>query len=51
MKRVPILIPFLILVSCIFIGLLVFTYVEAKKAHPQMINVGRAATPTLQGLA
>jgi hypothetical protein len=42
MKRVPILIPFLALVACIFIGILVFSYVEAKKANPQMIKVEQA---------
>ena len=41
MKRkqsVPILIPFLILVSMLFIGILIFAYVETKKANPQMIR-------------
>jgi hypothetical protein len=50
MKRVPILIPFLALVACIFIGILVFSYVEAKKANPQMIKVeqaSRLATPAI----
>ena len=37
---VPPLIPFLVMVSVIFIGILVFAYVEAKKANPQMIEVG-----------
>lgn len=39
MRKVPILIPFLALVSLIFIGILIFTYVETKKANPQMIRV------------
>jgi hypothetical protein len=38
MKRVPVLIPFLIAVSALFIGILIFTYVEVKKAHPQMLD-------------
>ena len=43
MKRpIPALIPFLILVSAIFIGILIFAYVETKKANPQMI-VGQDA--------
>ena len=43
MKRpVPALIPVLILVSALFIAILVFAYVETKKANPQMIEVGQA---------
>ncbi len=38
MKRVPPLIPFLVLVSAIFIGILVFAYVETKRASPQMLD-------------
>ena len=38
-KRVPVLIPFLVFVSMLFIGILIFTYVESKKANPQMIKV------------
>jgi hypothetical protein len=44
MKRkqsVPVLIPFLILVSTLFIGILIFAYVETKKANPQMIKQSR----------
>jgi hypothetical protein len=41
MKRIPVLIPFLVVVSIIFIGILIFAYVETKKANPQMIEVGR----------
>jgi hypothetical protein len=40
MKRIPVLIPFLVLVSALFIGILIFAYVEAKRANPQMIQVG-----------
>ena len=39
-QRIPVLIPFLILVSMLFIGILIFAYVETKKANPQMIEVG-----------
>ena len=39
-QRVPVLIPFLILVSMLFIGILIFAYVETKKANPKMIEVG-----------
>jgi len=42
-QSVPVLIPFLILVSAIFIGILIFTYVETKKANPKMIQVGQAS--------
>jgi hypothetical protein len=42
-KSVPVLIPFLILVSMLFIGILIFAYVETKKANPQMIEVGLLA--------
>ena len=38
-KPIPALIPFLIFASALFIGILVFTYVEAKKANPQMISM------------
>jgi hypothetical protein len=41
-QSVPVLIPFLILVSMLFIGILIFAYVETKKANPKMIEVGRA---------
>lgn len=39
-QRVPILIPFLVFVSMLFIGILVFAYVETKQANPQMIQAG-----------
>jgi hypothetical protein len=38
-RRIPPLIPFLIFVSVLFLGILVFTYVESKKANPQMISM------------
>jgi hypothetical protein len=38
MKRVPVLIPFLALISAIFIGILIFAYVETKKANPEMLD-------------
>lgn len=44
-KGVPPLIPFLIFVSAVFIGILIYTYVETKKANPQMIEVGQALSP------
>jgi len=40
-KSVPVLIPFLIAVSILFIGILIFAYVETKKANPKMIEVGQ----------
>lgn len=42
MKRIPVLIPVLAFVACLFLGLLVYTYVEAKKANPQMIQMSGA---------
>ena len=39
-KRIPVLIPFLVFVSMLFIGILIFTYVESKSANPQMIEAG-----------
>lgn len=38
MKRVPALIPFLALMSAIFIGILIYAYVETRKANPQMLD-------------
>ena len=43
-RGVPVLIPFLVLVSAIFIGILIFAYVETKKANPQMIEVGQSGS-------
>jgi len=45
-KGVAPLIPVLALVAAIFIGILIFAYVETKKINPQTIEVGRA-NPTL----
>ena len=48
MKRkqsVPVLIPFLILISMLFIGILIFAYVETKRANPKMIEVGVLLLP------
>ena len=44
-KSVPVLIPFLILVSVVFIGILIYAYVETKKANPKMIEVGQTREP------
>ena len=44
-KSVPVLIPFLILVSVLFIGILIFAYVETRKANPKMIEVGQTQQP------
>ncbi len=38
MKRVPTLIPVLALVSAIFIGILIYVYVQTKKANPQVLD-------------
>ena len=38
MKRIPALIPVLALVSALFIGILIFAYVETKKANPEMLD-------------
>ena len=38
MKRVPALIPFLMLISAIFIGILIYAYIETKAANPQMLD-------------
>ncbi len=40
-QSVPVLIPFLILVSMLFIGILIFAYVETKRANPKMIEQSR----------
>ncbi len=37
-RRIPALIPFLALVSAIFIGILIYVYVETKRANPQMLD-------------
>ncbi len=38
MKRLPVLIPFLALVSTIFIGILIYAYFQTAKANPQMLD-------------
>jgi len=38
MKRIPVLVPVLALVSALFIGILIFAYVETKRANPQMLD-------------
>jgi hypothetical protein len=38
MKRVPALIPVLALISVIFIGIMIFAYVETKQANPEMLD-------------
>ncbi len=43
MRRVPVLIPFLAFVALLFIGILIFTWVETKKANPQMIRSSGAS--------
>ena len=46
MRRVPALIPFLALVSAIFIGILIYAYVETKAANPKMLDEhGRLVHP------
>jgi hypothetical protein len=37
-RGIPALIPVLVLVSAIFIGILVYTWVASKKANPQMLD-------------
>lgn len=37
-RSVPPLIPFLVMVSMIFIGILIYVYAESKKANPQMLD-------------
>jgi len=41
-KRVPILIPLLVMVAVLFIGILIFVYVQTKKANPQMVQTTSA---------
>jgi hypothetical protein len=40
-QSVPVLIPFLIVISMLFIGILIVAYVETKKANPKMIEQSR----------
>jgi hypothetical protein len=51
MKRIPPLIPFLVFVFVLFIGILLYTYVEAKRANPQMVPVGWNSGPAPLTLA
>lgn len=44
-KGVAPLIPFLVIVALIFIGILIFAYLEAKHLNPQMIEVGQTSPP------
>jgi hypothetical protein len=44
-RPIPALIPFLVLVSTIFIGILIYAYVETKKANPQMIEEQHTPSP------
>jgi len=37
-KGIPPLIPFMVGVFILFIGILIFAYVETKKANPQMLD-------------
>ena len=37
-KGIPVLVPFLAVVSAIFIGILIWAYVETRKANPQMLD-------------
>ena len=50
-RPLPVLVPVLVFVSAVFIGILIFAYVETKKANPQMIEVGfrQAKAPAVLG--
>jgi hypothetical protein len=37
-KPIPAVIPFLVFVSIVFIGILIYAYIETKKANPQMLD-------------
>jgi len=41
MRKMPVLIPFLAFVTILFLSILVFAYVETKKANPQMIETSK----------
>jgi hypothetical protein len=43
MKRIPAIIPFLVFVSALFIGILIYVYIACKKANPEMIETAGAA--------
>jgi hypothetical protein len=38
MKRLPPLIPVLAAACALFIGILIYAYIETKKANPQMLD-------------
>ena len=44
-KSTPALVPFLFFVFVLFCGILIYAYIETKKANPQMIEVGQAVPP------
>jgi len=44
MRKIPILVPVLALITILFLSILVFAYVETKKANPQMIETSRASS-------
>lgn len=45
-KRRPVLIYFLAAVSAIFIGILIFAYIAAKRANPVMLDDKGRPRPT-----
>jgi hypothetical protein len=45
-KPIPALIPFLVFISMVFIGILIYVYVQTKKANPQMIETAQALCST-----
>jgi len=55
MKRLPVLIPFLAVISALFIGILIYAYLETRKANPQMLDEQghrvSSALPTARGWA
>jgi hypothetical protein len=38
LRKIPALVPFLVFVSMLFIGILIYVYAETKKANPQMLD-------------
>jgi hypothetical protein len=47
MRKIPVLIPFLALITILFLSILVFAYVETKKANPQMIETSKSSPPPM----
>ena len=47
-KPVPALIPFLVFISMVFIGILIYVYIETKKANPQMIETASLCRASFQ---